>query len=74
MDSVEGKSLIKSGKFGSNLYSLNAPNSIYENQVLLLDLHGPNSFSQAFDTGFLLGQEFLDNYDKLMISLLGEIN
>ena len=71
IQSVAGKSLLKTGKFGSKLYSLDTPNAIYEDAIMVLDLRGPNSFSQGFDTGFLLGKEFLENYYKLIVTLLG---
>lgn len=73
IQSLSSYTLLKTGKFGSQLYSVDAPNSDYASYpVKLLDLHGPTSFSQGFDAGALLGNEFVDSYDSLLKALLGD--
>lgn len=69
---VEGYSLLAKGKFGSNLYTLKAPSSVYVDAPLLVDIRGPDSFSQGFDVGLLLGKAFVENYNNLLVSLLGD--
>lgn len=73
IQSLSSYTLLNSGKFGSQLYSIDAPNSDYASfPVKLLDLHGPTSFAQGFDAGSLLGNEFVDSYDSLLKALLGD--
>ncbi len=69
---IDGYTFISKGKFGSALYSINAPNSVYTNPPLLMDLRGPGGFEQGFDMGLLLGKEFVENYNSLLVSLYGD--
>lgn len=39
---------------------------------MLIDLTAPSSFSQGYDTGYMLGQSFVENYDNLLVTLLGD--
>lgn len=67
-----GTTLLKTGPFGSKLYKYNADNAVYQDAPYLIDLTAPTLYQQGFDNGYLLGQEYSDNYDKLMFSLLGD--
>lgn len=62
--------LVKEGKHGSKLYSLQNQGSMYEDPVYVLELHG-TAYQQGYDAGLLFGKEFEENYDNLMTGLLG---
>jgi hypothetical protein len=69
---VSNYTLLKTGKFGSKLYSLDAPNSSYADYpVKLIDLHGASYYAQGFDAAMLLADEMAENYNSLMVALLG---
>jgi hypothetical protein len=69
---VAGYTLVKTGKFGSKLYTVETPSSTYaDHPVKLIDLHGPNYYAQGFDAGFLTGDVIIENYNNLMTALLG---
>jgi hypothetical protein len=69
---VSNYTLLKTGKFGSKLYSLDAPNSSYADYpVKLIDLHGASYYAQGFDAAMLLADEMAENYNNLMVALLG---
>jgi hypothetical protein len=65
-------SLIKEGKFGSKLYSVNTLNSSYANTPYVLDIHAPNAYMSGFDAGYLTSEMIVANYQSLMIALFGD--
>jgi len=67
-----GAKLLSQGPKGSSLYSLSAPNSVYGDAPYVLDLTTSSSYNQGFDTGYLLGVPYVENYDSLMKALLGD--
>ena len=44
---IDGYTFIAKGKFGSALYSINAPSSVYSDSPMLMDLRGPGGFEQG---------------------------
>jgi hypothetical protein len=65
--------LIRSGPKGSKLYQFNSPNSVYQDAPYLLDLGaGLTSYEQGYENGYLLANEYLENYDNLLKALLGD--
>jgi hypothetical protein len=68
---VSSFTVLSSSKYGSKLYSIDAPNSVYEDAPLLLDLTPNKPFEQGFDAGYLTGHKFVENYDSLMTALFG---
>jgi hypothetical protein len=69
---TSGSKLLKVGPKGSQLYQLQVPNSVYGDAPYVLNLTTGSSFEQGFDTGYLLGDKFVQNYNSLMIALLGD--
>lgn len=68
----KGATFLKIGPKGSKLYKLNTEGSIYDDAPYLLNLvHGSN-YEQGYDTAYLMGDKFIENYNKLMISMLGD--
>ena len=67
----DGQTLIKTSKYGSSLYTIDAPNSIYTDPPYLLDLTPLTAFEQGFDAGYLIGDQFVENYQNLMNTLFG---
>jgi hypothetical protein len=63
--------LIKTGPYGSQLYVVNAT-SVYTEPVQLMNLKAPTSFQQGFDMGYMLGAESIENYNAVMVYLLGD--
>jgi hypothetical protein len=44
---IDGYTFVAKGKFGSSLYTINAPTSVYADPPLLMDLRGPGGFEQG---------------------------
>ena len=65
--------LLKRGPKGSKLYQVNSDNSNYDDAPYLLNMApGLSSYDQGFDNGFLLGNQYAENYDNLIIALIGD--
>lgn len=74
IQNVEDYALLKTGPHGSKLFAINVPASTYSKDVpMLLDLTAPSSYLQGFDTGYLLGKESVENWNALMVSLVGDV-
>lgn len=67
-----GYSLISSGKYGTKLYSIDVPSSVYKKFPMLIDLRGEDHYSQGYDMGLLLGNAVIESYNSLMLSMLGK--
>lgn len=63
--------LASKGPFGSTLYNVVA-NSIYDNAVQLIDLTAGSSFNMGYDMGFMMGDLCVENYQSVLVYLLGE--
>ena len=63
--------LVKTGKYGSKLYNI-VSTSVYNNVPQLIDLTASTSFQQGYDMGSLLANEFITNYNALMVYLFGD--
>lgn len=63
--------LVKTGQYGSKLYNI-ISNSVYNNVPQLIDLTASTSYQQGYDMGSLLADEFISNYNALMIYLFGD--
>jgi hypothetical protein len=72
IQSPSGHTLLKTGPYGSKLYKYNVENSVYGDAPLLIDLTAPTVWQQGYDSAYLLGQEYSNNYDNLMLALLGD--
>lgn len=64
--------LLKEGKFGSQLYRIVTSGSSYAEDPYLLNALAPTSYAQGFDAGYLLGNEFIVNYNSLLVALFGD--
>jgi hypothetical protein len=65
--------LLSTGPKGSKLYQITAENSVYSEQLpYLLDLTAKTSFDQGYDVGYLLGEAYIENYNSLLVSMLGD--
>lgn len=71
IQSPAGQTLLGTGPKGSKLYSLSVENSNYDYAPYVLDLTAKTHFDQGYDTGYLMGDAFLENYSSLMVSMLG---
>jgi hypothetical protein len=68
---VDGYNLLNTGKYGSKLYQLGVQTSSYANVTpYLLDLTS-DPYQAGYDTGALMGKEFVKNIEALFTSLLG---
>lgn len=67
-----GKQLKSKGPKGSKLYTITAANAVYEDPVYLLDMNSGSYYDQGYDTGYLLGKAYVENWNSLMKSLLGD--
>ena len=72
IQSPSGYELLREGKFGSQLYQITAEGSVYEDNPYLLNILAPTAYGQGFDTGFLLSEEIVANYQSLMVALFGD--
>lgn len=69
----KGYILLKTGTYGSSLYSIDVPDSTYSTlQPMLINLTAKSHYEQGFDTGLLLGAEFILAYNNLLLALLGD--
>lgn len=68
----KGSTLLKVGPKGSKLYQLNIEGTVYDDAPYLLDLTHGSNYEQGYDTAYLMGDKFIENYNKLMISMLGD--
>lgn len=68
----KGSKLLKTGPKGSSLYQLDTTGSVYAYAPYVLNLTAGTSFDQGYDAGYLMGGEFISNYNSLMIALLGD--
>ena len=72
IQSVTQVKLIQTGPKGSKLYQFNSDHSIYDDAPYLLNLAPSlSSYDQGYDNGYLLGEKYIENYNSLMIALLG---
>jgi hypothetical protein len=67
----QGSTLVATGPKGSSLYQLKTEGSVYEDAPYLINLTAKTSYEQGYDAGFLLGKMFVENYNNLMVSMLG---
>lgn len=68
----KGSTLVKVGPKGSTLYKLNTEGSVYEDTPFVLNLAHGSSYEQGYDTAYLMGDKFIENYNNLMVSMLGD--
>eukprot|EP01038_Epipyxis_sp_PR26KG_P005160 gene5160-7183_t len=73
---LDGLTFLKRAPNGGELFKLNIQKSSYENETpYLMNLKrnaNSGAFEQGFDAGYLVGDKYLSNYNKLMHSLLGD--
>lgn len=67
--SDSGFELLKTGLHGSKLYSVNVKESTYDYAPYLLDLTS-DPYESGFDSGSLLGNEFVENIDAIFAKAL----
>lgn len=63
--------LLKTGPYGSQLFVVNTT-SVYQDPIQLMDLKAPTSFQQGYDMGYMLGAESIENYNAVVVYLLGD--
>lgn len=64
--------LLKEGPKGSKLYQIDSDQSIYDSAPYLINLaQGLSSFDQGYDNAYLLGDKYVENYNNLMVAMLG---
>lgn len=70
---VTKKELVQTSKFGAKLYQINSDASTYKESPFVLDFgEHTSAFEQGYDGGYLLGQYYVENFNNLMITLLGD--
>lgn len=63
--------LVMTGPHGSKLYNVKAE-TVYDDDVQLIDLTASTSFQQGFDMGYMLGAQSIENYNMVVVYLLGD--
>ena len=64
--------LVATGPYGSKLYTIDSDNSVYDDHPQLLDLTASTPYQQGYDNAYLVGAQYIENYDLLCKSLLGD--
>lgn len=67
----QGSTLLATGPKGSSLYQLKTEGSAYEYAPYVINLTAKTHYDQGYDAGFLLGKQFVENYNSLMVAMLG---